>query len=211
MRSLAALSVIVVIAMHVSGIFAAARLSYTRCMGWPIWQLIDTDLHPWLQTVRLGLAGLAAVLVITTVWVAARSERLRPWGVVIASLFAAEMVLGLVIRSGGMNAAVAAAYSVLAVSLLSALGLLMAVAWTAQVGADVTSRQPPAPSRVTAEPGGAEAQPLLRSIASRRDRVVSRRAACARRLGQQIGGRADRTGELTGRIAEVGYDGLGPL
>jgi cytochrome c oxidase assembly protein subunit 15 len=151
--SLAGLSVIVVVVMHVSGIFAAARLSYTRCMGWPIWQLIDTDLHPWLQTVRLGLAGLAAALVITTAVVAARSQRLRLWGIVIATLFAAEMVLGLVIRSGGINAGVAAAYSVLAVALLSMLGLLMAVAWSAEGDADGTPRQQVSPSREPAEPG----------------------------------------------------------
>jgi hypothetical protein len=52
-------------------------------------------------------------------------------------------VLGLVIRAGGINAAVASAYSVLAVALLSCLGLLMAVAWSAQVDtADIAEREP---------------------------------------------------------------------
>jgi len=142
-RSLAAMSVIVLIVMHETGIFAAAPLSYTRCMGWPIWQLIDTDLHPLLQGLRLGLAGLGAVLVITTAVMAARTERLRKWGIAIGTLFAAEMVLGLVIRAGGINAGVASAYSVLAVALLSCLGLLMAVAWSAQVEtADIAAREP---------------------------------------------------------------------
>jgi cytochrome c oxidase assembly protein subunit 15 len=125
---LAAMSLMVLVAMHVAGIFAAGRLSFTRCVGWPIWQLIDSDLHPWLQSVRLGLAVIGAALVVTTAVVAARSERLRRWGIALATLFAAEMVLGLVIRSGGINAGVAAAYSVVAVALLSCLGLLMAVA-----------------------------------------------------------------------------------
>ena len=152
-RNLAGLSVIVVVVMHVTGIFAAARLSYTRCMGWPIWQLIDTDLHPRLQAVRLVLAVLAAALVVSTAVVAARNERLRRWGLLIAMVFAAEMVLGLVIRAGGINAGVAAAYSVLAVALLFSLGLLMAVAWSAQIAADATPLPPLEPSREPAEPG----------------------------------------------------------
>jgi cytochrome c oxidase assembly protein subunit 15 len=116
---LAAMSLTVVVAMHVSGIFAAGSHSYTRCMGWPIWHLIDSDLHPWLQDLRLGLAGLGAALVLTTAVAAARNERLRWWGIVLATLFTAEMVLGLVIRAYELNAGVAAAYSVLAVALLS--------------------------------------------------------------------------------------------
>ena len=142
-RSLAAMSVIVLVVMHDTGIFAAGPLSYTRCMGWPIWQLIDTDLHPWLQVLRLGLAGLGAVLVITTAVMAARTERLRRWGIVIGTLFAAEMVLGLVIRAGGSMPEWPPAYSVLAVALLSCLGLLMAVAWSAQVETSDTAEREP--------------------------------------------------------------------
>jgi cytochrome c oxidase assembly protein subunit 15 len=152
-RSLAATSVVVVVTMHVTGIFAAAPLSYTRCMGWPIWQLIDSDLHPWLQAVRLGLASAGAALVISTAVVAMRNERLRRWGIVIATLFASEMVLGLVIHAGGINAAVAAAYSVLAVALLSSLGLLMAVAWAGSVAADAGPVQTATSRREPAGPG----------------------------------------------------------
>ena len=145
-RSLSAMSLGVVVAMHVSGIFVAAPMSYTRCMGWPIWQLIDTDFHPWLQVVRLGLAALGAALVISTVVVAVRQEPLRRWGIVLAMLFGAEMLLGLVIYAGGISAGVAAAYSVLAVALLSCLGLLTTVAWAASVDSGAASGQP-APSR----------------------------------------------------------------
>ena len=149
-KSLAAMSVIVLVVMHDTGIFAAAPLSYTRCMGWPIWQLVGTDLHPLLQGLRLGLAGLGAVLVITTAVMAARTERLRTWGIVVGTLFAAEMVLGLVIRAAGISAGVASAYSVLAVALLSCLGLLMAVAWSAQVDTDAKALEttPPQPAAV---------------------------------------------------------------
>jgi len=149
---LAAMSLTVVVAMHVSGIFAAGSHSYTRCMGWPIWHLIDSDLHPWLQDLRLGLAGLGAALVLTTAVAAARNERLRWWGIVLATLFTAEMVLGLVIRAYELNAGVAAAYSVLAVALLSCLGLLLAVAWSTGVDTDATPLQPAPPRREPAAP-----------------------------------------------------------
>ena len=141
---LAATSLAVLVAMHVSGIFAAGKGSYTRCLGWPIWQRIDTDLQPWLQNVRLGLAGLGAVLVLTTVVVAVRDDRLRRWGIALGTLFAAEMVLGQVIRAAGLNKGAAAGYSVMAVALVSCLGLLMAVTWpTREVAAtEATPQQP---------------------------------------------------------------------
>jgi cytochrome c oxidase assembly protein subunit 15 len=151
--SLAAMSVVVLVVLHVSGLFAAARLSYTRCVGWPLWQLIGSDLHPWLQGVRLGLAGIGAALVVSTAVVAVRTDRVRRWGMALAALFAAEMMLGLVIRGGGINAGVAATYSVLAVALLFCLGLLTAVALSARVDTDATPLQPTAPSRQPAEPG----------------------------------------------------------
>jgi cytochrome c oxidase assembly protein subunit 15 len=150
---LAGLSVTVLVVMHVTGIFAAGTGSYTRCMGWPLWRLIAGDPHPWLQGLRLGLAGLGAALVVTTAMLAARSERLRRWGIVLASLFGAEMVLGLVIRARGLDDGVAAAYSVLAVALLWCLGLLTAVARAARVAPDAAPLQP-APARgELAEPG----------------------------------------------------------
>ena len=152
-KRLAAMSLTVVTVMHVSGIFAAGPHSYTRCMGWPIWQLVTSDLHPWLQGARLGLAGFGAALVLTTAVAAVRNERLRWWGILLATLFAAEMVLGVVIRAHELNAGVAAAYSVLAVALLSCLGLLMAVAWSVRVDIDATPRQPATPRREPAEPG----------------------------------------------------------
>jgi len=96
-RSLTSVSLLILVVMHVTGIFAAGPMSFTRCLGWPIWQLIDSDVHPWLQGLRLGLAVGGAALVLTTAVVAARSEGLRRWGITLAALFAAEMVLGLVI------------------------------------------------------------------------------------------------------------------
>ena len=150
---LAAASAAVVIAIHVSGIFAAGPHSYTRCLGWPIWATVSGDLHPWLQDLRLGLAGLGAALVVATAVAAVREERLRWWGIAIGALFVAEMVLGLVIRTRELNTGVAAAYSVLAAALLYSLGLLMALAWPARTATDVPPLQPPVPAREPVGPG----------------------------------------------------------
>lgn len=146
---LAAMSVTVMIVMHATGIFAAGTGSYTRCMGWPLWKLINSDPHPWLGGLRLGLAGLGAALVVTTAVVTARTVQLRRWGIAVAALFATEMLLGLMIRSWGFNTGVAAAYSVLAVALLWSMGLLMAVAGAARVATDVV---PPQPVALRGEP-----------------------------------------------------------
>jgi cytochrome c oxidase assembly protein subunit 15 len=152
-RRLAATSLAVVIVMHVTGIFAAGPHSYTRCLGWPIWALIDNDLHPWLQDIRLGLAVLAAVLVVFTAIAAGRDQRLRGWGILIGALFAAEMVLGLVIRARVLNTGVAAAYSVLAVALVSCLGLVVALTWPAPGNSDPSAQLPAQPHREPVEPG----------------------------------------------------------
>jgi cytochrome c oxidase assembly protein subunit 15 len=139
---LAAASVTALVTMHVCGIFTAGTGSYTGCVGWPLWRLIDGDLHPWLQGLRLGLAGLGALLVLTTAAVAARSERLRPWGTTLVTLFVAEMVMGQVISARGLNNGVAAAYSVVAAALLWCLGLLSAVAWSARIPVEQAPADP---------------------------------------------------------------------
>ena len=129
---LAGAAVATVVAMHVTGIFAAGTGSYTRCLGWPLWRTVRGDLHPALQAVRLGLAAMAAALVVAVVVVAVRRARTRRGGLVLAALFGAEMLLGLVIRGGGLDRGVAASYSALAAGLLWCLALLGAVAWSAR-------------------------------------------------------------------------------
>ena len=84
--------------------------------------------------------------------VAARNARLRGWGIVLATLFAAEIALGVVIRALELNTGVAVAYSVLAVALVSCLGLLMAVARSARIATGATPLQPSPPRREPAEP-----------------------------------------------------------
>lgn len=124
---LAAASVVTLTALHVSGIFAAGARSYTRCLGWPLLRLVAGDPHPRLQVVRLGLAGVVAVLIAGTVRAAVRVVRLRRWGTAVAILLSAEMAVGLLL-GGGSGAGLKAVYSVLAVALLWTLALLAAVA-----------------------------------------------------------------------------------
>lgn len=133
LHRLAATGVVVLVALHVTGLFAAGQGSFTRCMGWPLWRLVDGDVRPWLQVARLGLASVGAVLVLAAAGVAARSERLRVPGLVLAALFAAEMVLGFVLGGGRLTAWPAATYSVLAVAVLWCLALLGALAASGRV------------------------------------------------------------------------------
>jgi cytochrome c oxidase assembly protein subunit 15 len=120
------------VVMHAAGILTAGRGSYTSSMGWPMWRLIASDHYPWLQLVRLVLAGIAAVLVAAAAVSAMRTgpltirARLRAWGLAIASMLAAEMLLGAVIWIGGLRADVASAHSVLAVALLCGMAVLAA-------------------------------------------------------------------------------------
>src|SRR5664280_3212412 len=103
--------------------------------------MISSDLYPWLQVVRLCLAGLAAALIVTTAVVAARTERLHAWGLALGVLFAAEMVFGLRVLAAGLNDGVAATYSVLAVALLWCLGMLTAVAGTSVTPPDADAQR----------------------------------------------------------------------
>ena len=130
----AATGIGVLIVMHTTGIPAAGRGSYTSSMGWPMWRLIAGDHYPWLQVVRLVLAGLATVLVVATAVSAMRTGpqavrvRLRPWGIAIASLLVAELLLGAAIWIGGLHESVAAVHSAIAAALLCAMGVLAATA-----------------------------------------------------------------------------------
>lgn len=114
----------VVIVMHLLGLLVAGAGSYTRCMGWPMWKVLDGDVAPALQVVRIGLALVALALVAGT-FAALRSEPAgAPAGAALTLLVIAELILGLTILNGHLNWPVAAAYSVLAVTIVWALALI---------------------------------------------------------------------------------------
>lgn len=125
---LAGAAVVLLIVMQVAGLFVAGPGSFTRCMGWPLWQQVTGDGHPWLQAVRLGLAALAAAAVIGTALLCGQHERLRPWGLGLGGLLVAELAMGLVIGAGGSGSGLRAVYSIVAVALLWGLGLFTAAA-----------------------------------------------------------------------------------
>lgn len=133
----AAGGVSVLIVMHVTGVLVAGPGSYTSSMGWPLWQVIASDLHPWLQAVRLVLAGLAAVLVAVTAVLTAWT-RVRAGGAAIAAALVAELLLGMAIRTNGLHTGVAAAHSALAVALLC--GLVLLTTTTVSVDVDRAGR-----------------------------------------------------------------------
>lgn len=138
-RSMAWAALGTLVVMHLAGLVVAGKtqtgdfMSYTRCLGWPMWQVLEVDRYDGLQLVRIGLAVLAAALVIATIARGLRDPRLRGMSVALAVLFAAELVIGLVIRSqgigmtqtNGVNQGLAVLYSVVAASLLWTLGYLI--------------------------------------------------------------------------------------
>ena len=63
-----------VYAVYVGGILVAGRGSLTRCLGWPVWRVIPTDLAGWPQIARLALAALAALSVAAVVIQAWRTK-----------------------------------------------------------------------------------------------------------------------------------------
>ncbi len=136
------------VVMHLAGLVVAGKtqtedfMSYTRCLGWPMWQVLEVDRYGGLQVARIGLAVIAAVLNIAIVTRGMRDPRLRAMSVVLAVLFVAEIVIGLVIRSeglgvtqtNGVNQGLAVLYSVIAASLLWALGYLIGRAYPRAAG-----------------------------------------------------------------------------
>lgn len=124
--------VAVIVVMHLAGIAVAGPASLTRCLSWPIWAVLDLDGAAWAQLIRLALAVLGAGLAVVTAAAALRDGgRLRRWGVAVLVLLGVELAMGLVILASGLPAdrryatgagmAFAAAYAVVAVTLLRAL------------------------------------------------------------------------------------------
>ncbi len=127
------------VVMHLAGLVVAGKtqtgdfMSYTRCLGWPMWQVLEVDRYSGLQLGRIVLAVGAAVLLVVTVIRGLRDPRLRRMSMVLAGLFVLELVVGLVIRgqgigvtqTNGVNQGLAVLYSVTAASILWALGYVI--------------------------------------------------------------------------------------
>jgi cytochrome c oxidase assembly protein subunit 15 len=59
-----ATAVAALLVMHPLGVLVAGPGSHTGTLGWPRFQIVSGDLHPWLQVVRMVLAVIALVLVV---------------------------------------------------------------------------------------------------------------------------------------------------
>lgn len=122
-------TVAVVIVMHLLGIAVAGPGSFVRCLGWPIWRIVEADQYPALQWVRLGVGGLAALGVIAVVAMAWRRPELRRLAAGLAAAWLTELVMGQLIVEQFTGAAerhiyLAAAYSMLAGTVVWLLALL---------------------------------------------------------------------------------------
>ncbi|WP_156887411.1 COX15/CtaA family protein [Propionicicella superfundia] len=129
----------VVIVMHLLGIVVAGEGSLVRCLGWPVWRIVEGDEYPALQWARLALGAVAVVML---AWLLVRAwgrRRLRVHVVVLAAAWLAELVLGQAIVgqfTGGQprNIWLAAVYSMLAGVIVWLIAMLAARAGRAEPG-----------------------------------------------------------------------------
>jgi cytochrome c oxidase assembly protein subunit 15 len=98
--SLAWISVGLMVAMHLVSLFAAGSGSYTRCLSWPVWELLaaDRSASTSAQVIRIGLAILAAGGVFGTIMYARNQPTLRGPAVATGVLLVTVLLFGLVIR-----------------------------------------------------------------------------------------------------------------
>lgn len=124
-------TVAVVIVMHLLGIAVAGPGSFVRCLGWPVWRMVDSDQSPALQWLRLGVGVVAAALVVTLLVRAWRRPELRPTAAGLAVAWLAQLVMGQLIVGQFTGAeerqiGLAMVYSMLAGGVLWLLALLAA-------------------------------------------------------------------------------------
>ncbi|WP_116115868.1 COX15/CtaA family protein [Austwickia chelonae] len=132
----------VLLVMHTSGVLVAGTGSFTRCMGWPIWRLIDTDGLPAVQVGRIVLAAVATVLILAVVISGRDRADLRPWSVALVLAWMVELVTGVVMGGQRLSSGGAALYSTAAVVILWTLTVITAKATVAPVS---VSEGEPAP------------------------------------------------------------------
>lgn len=133
--------------VHLLGVVVAGRTrdgtgSFTRCVSWPLWAVIDLDGPPLLQLFRLGLVVGALVLCVMLAWRARLIPAARRASVVLLGLALAEIAMGLIIplrgldnaQTNGISTALAITYSLTAVAILAVLAQLAAVRETTTAG-----------------------------------------------------------------------------
>lgn len=118
------------VAMHLLGSAIAGTTeggtgSFTRCLSWPLWTITEIDGAPALQLLRVVMAVIAAVMILT---IAELARRVGAPGLALslAAFLVLELLLGIVILAGGVTAGqtngiqatVAVVYSAVAVAIM---------------------------------------------------------------------------------------------
>lgn len=130
--------------MHLSALAVAGPDSFTRCLGWPL-GILGADRWLALQVVRVGLAVVAAVLIVVAVVGTVRRPGLRLYGWVAAGLLSAELALAATLLAGLGSVGLRTAYAVAAAALFGAVGLLAARMSVGGLSAAAFERSVPAP------------------------------------------------------------------
>ena len=91
--------------MHLAGLWAAGPSSFTRVVSWPVWRLLEADVHGSLfaQWLRFPLVAIAAILIL----LAARASRalgLGREGILAAVLAVVNLAFGAIIAATGTDA-----------------------------------------------------------------------------------------------------------
>ncbi len=124
-------AVATVIGMHLLGIIVATQGSFVRCLGWPVWRVVDSDSLPAVQMLRIAVGIAAAGLLLAVIALGWRRPSLRWHAALLGVLLASELVMGQLIVGQFTGAEprqifVAAGYSMLAGTILWCSALLAA-------------------------------------------------------------------------------------
>ncbi|MGC3994542.1 MAG: hypothetical protein QM779_10615 [Propionicimonas sp.] len=109
--------------LHLLGIAVAGENSFTRCLSWPL-GILAADRWPLLQGVRVGLAGLAAVLLVVVVVRSLQHPGRRAWAWLLAGLLALELLLMGALLAGAGGVGLRTAYAVVAAGVFGAAAVL---------------------------------------------------------------------------------------
>ena len=111
--------------MHLSALAVAGDNAFTRCISWPL-GVFETDHRPVLQWLRIGLALVAAVLIILVVADGVRTPRLRLPALASGVLLVLELMLMPVLLGGNDYLTLVTTYAVTAAALFGSVSLLAA-------------------------------------------------------------------------------------
>jgi len=107
----------------VSAVLVARSGSFVRCLGYPLYNepLLLNDLPGWLLLARRLMAGASAILIVTLVIQAWRTQRgqaaIRRAASLVGVLFLAEALIGILMLTGGFAPLLLAAYVATAAAL----------------------------------------------------------------------------------------------